>query len=348
MDSRIIYWDALKGFAILLVILGHSLLTVSGTDSVLFRVIYSFHVPLFFTISGYFFFFSLQRHKTSEVLLKKAIMLLLPVIIVSTIDWSIYYLDMSLSLKDNLINWISRFERTLWFFLSLFILSLIVLFSEKILHYKAWIAYLLFFVIFLSVPDYAHQEGTKAMLPFFLFGYYVNKRNWKKLYFKRPGLMILISGFIFLACLRFFTYDMTFYNNGVYIFSDKRPAGVLLYYNTMRTLTGLSGVTFILASYHSICSSVRNNPIREWLSNTGRNTAWLYVVSVYVWIALDSLLPEKITIENSFLAVFLLSGSIYLLSWQPSVLINNLWNRIVEKPIYTLQSGVKNDSHSAV
>lgn len=209
MDSRIIYWDALKGFAILLVILSHSLFTVSGTDSVLFRVIYSFHVPLFFAISGYFFFFSLQRHKTSEVLLKKAIQLLLPVIIVSTIDWFLSYLDMSLSLKDNLINWISRFERTLWFFLSLFISGLIVLFSEKILNNKAWIAYLLFLVIFLTVPDYAHQEGTKAMLPFFLFGFYVNKKSWKNLYFKRPGLMILISGFIFLVCLRFFTFDMT-------------------------------------------------------------------------------------------------------------------------------------------
>lgn len=129
---------------------------------------------------------------------------------------------------------------------------------------------------------------------------------------------------------------MTFYDNGVYIFSDKRPAGVLLWYNTMRTLTGLSGITFILSSYHSICNSVRNNPVREWMANTGRNTAWLYVVSYYVWIALAGIYQTTITFDNSFLAVFLLSWIVYLLSWQPSVLINNLWNRIVEKPILQL------------
>lgn len=52
---RIQYLDNLKGFAILLVVLGHCVQsTVTGyDDNPIFKVIYSFHMPLFFMISGY-------------------------------------------------------------------------------------------------------------------------------------------------------------------------------------------------------------------------------------------------------------------------------------------------------
>jgi fucose 4-O-acetylase-like acetyltransferase len=47
--------DFLRCFAVLLVLLGHSIqYTVNDFDSVfLFRLIYSFHMPLFFFMSGY-------------------------------------------------------------------------------------------------------------------------------------------------------------------------------------------------------------------------------------------------------------------------------------------------------
>ena len=49
--------DSLKGFAIFLVVLGHVIQTVFAPDSydsnVIFKIIYSFHMPLFIFISGY-------------------------------------------------------------------------------------------------------------------------------------------------------------------------------------------------------------------------------------------------------------------------------------------------------
>lgn len=65
MDTnRINYMDWIKGFAMLLVIIGHALLGMYQSEaflanqSVLERstnVIYSFHMPLFFMVSGYFY-----------------------------------------------------------------------------------------------------------------------------------------------------------------------------------------------------------------------------------------------------------------------------------------------------
>ena len=52
--NRLSYVDVLKGYAILLVILGHSIQnTVLDFDgNIVFRVIYSFHMPLFMILSG--------------------------------------------------------------------------------------------------------------------------------------------------------------------------------------------------------------------------------------------------------------------------------------------------------
>lgn len=54
MQNRIAYIDALRGFAILLVIVGHLIQFnySSGIENPIFNIIYSFHMPLFFFISG--------------------------------------------------------------------------------------------------------------------------------------------------------------------------------------------------------------------------------------------------------------------------------------------------------
>lgn len=54
MNSRISYIDALRGFAIILVVIGH-LVQNNYSDAYhnsIFNVIYSIHMPLFFFISG--------------------------------------------------------------------------------------------------------------------------------------------------------------------------------------------------------------------------------------------------------------------------------------------------------
>ncbi len=55
MQERIKWVDNLKGFAILLVILGHSLQYFyrDFNNSHLANFIYSFHMPLFFALSGF-------------------------------------------------------------------------------------------------------------------------------------------------------------------------------------------------------------------------------------------------------------------------------------------------------
>ena len=73
--SRIGWLDAWKGFAILLVVLGHIAdgyldagLFAENTNVLqgIYDVIYSFHMPLFFVLSGYSFFLAYASHGTER------------------------------------------------------------------------------------------------------------------------------------------------------------------------------------------------------------------------------------------------------------------------------------------
>ena len=57
INKRDPFIDSLKGIAILLVVMGHVIVTMytekQAETNIIFRICYSFHMPLFMTISGY-------------------------------------------------------------------------------------------------------------------------------------------------------------------------------------------------------------------------------------------------------------------------------------------------------
>lgn len=66
--------DLTKGIAILLVILGHSYIPAPS----LCKLIFTFHMPLFFIIAGYFFNFKKYENNFGILLKKSAQRLLIP------------------------------------------------------------------------------------------------------------------------------------------------------------------------------------------------------------------------------------------------------------------------------
>ncbi len=85
--------DVVKGVAILCVILGHAIektsvnVNVSVFWNVLHDVIYSFHMPLFFAISGYVYAINGQKKKNSVFIKNKILSLLVPYVIFAILVW---------------------------------------------------------------------------------------------------------------------------------------------------------------------------------------------------------------------------------------------------------------------
>lgn len=103
--SRIQYFDVAKGIAILCVILAH--FSVPDIPDLLHRICFSFHMPIFFVIAGYFF-----REKSMPELLRiKAKRLLVPYlfcaigVIFFSLIWN-YFLQVPVSAEKNIIEWI--------------------------------------------------------------------------------------------------------------------------------------------------------------------------------------------------------------------------------------------------
>ena len=85
MKERILYIDRLKGFGIFLVVIGHLIQNnvIDGTSNTLFSVIYSFHMPFFFFLSGYVAYKTTKINSLTTIPLyikNKAIALLIPML----------------------------------------------------------------------------------------------------------------------------------------------------------------------------------------------------------------------------------------------------------------------------
>jgi len=126
LTKRLEYIDFIKGFGIFLVVLGHATLPRSP-------YIYSFHVPLFFFVSGYFF----KDKPVSENLKSKLKRIYLPFVIFNVLTW-LFFIIVGL-LKGApadkqdyliLIRTVAGIDNSvpqngpLWFLLCLFSLSI--------------------------------------------------------------------------------------------------------------------------------------------------------------------------------------------------------------------------------
>ena len=123
--KRLDYIDEIRGIAILLVVVGHIIQFngISKNNSV-FEFIYSFHMPLFFAISGYITQKVTNITNTKQYitfLKKKFIALIIPLL-----TWSLVVNKLFLKEKWNTLNW-SDIQNVLispglWFLQALFVI----------------------------------------------------------------------------------------------------------------------------------------------------------------------------------------------------------------------------------
>lgn len=133
---RINELDILKGIGIILVVLGHT-----GISGLPYIYIYTFHMPLFFFISGCFF----KNIKLSSMLAKRVQTLLIPYISFSflfLIGYTIVGCFDGSSIMDSFFRVLSTFNlldedckylyRTIWFLLCLFEINIMYALLSKL------------------------------------------------------------------------------------------------------------------------------------------------------------------------------------------------------------------------
>lgn len=165
LTDRLIYWDLLKGISIVLVVFGHSIQYGSGQafyikesffEDVVFQTIYSFHMPLLMTVSGYLLSFSVKKYNFSGIITRKINSLLIPIFawgIISKIHETIVYR------QDYSIKWLASCLKycitNIWFLWAVLIWSICIICIETFINRKVYKFFIItsFYLALFFIPE---------------------------------------------------------------------------------------------------------------------------------------------------------------------------------------------------
>ena len=205
--DRLVWIDYAKGIGIFLVVLGHvirglqnsSILEKSGWSSFLDHWIYSFHMPLFFFLSGIFVLKSLQRPFTKYIL-DKCYTLIYPYLIWSLLQSSIH-INMS-KYTNHIIgvgDIISIFYKPImqyWFLYVLFVIFLIfgILYKLKLSVRSIFLLSIVIYLIpkIMPIGSWVVLSQTSTYMIYFSFGAILS--NWIIKLIEKIGQPFLFMG----------------------------------------------------------------------------------------------------------------------------------------------------------
>lgn len=238
--------DIAKGLGIFLVVFGHNTVVFP----VVFKLIYSFHMPLFFFLAG---IFHKKNESLSYMIKSKAKRLITPYVFFSLFHYVFYLLWSLIFLDINNYHFVNIFKIIplkdaisvpLWFFISLFEVIIIYHCIIKYLS-KFWarffiiigLALMSYVINHLDLPfyyNYFHFFSSLSMLLFYFLGYeFFNSLN--KDFFPEKNFMSIILFVI----LSFLLYGLNMYSNGVDINSNTINAPFYIYFASAFTGTYL-------------------------------------------------------------------------------------------------------------
>lgn len=270
--------DLLKAFAIYCVILGHTIAwTLAGDayhESPLFIFIYSFHMPLFVTISGLFFGKSLEL-SLGKFVLSRSRQLLLPAFSFFALFFLIYNGVLSPILGvDPAPFWTTVVGGDMWFLKYLFAMSLILYLLKKGLRRE--ILVLLAILLLFSVT----RSGVFRLLPYLWLGYFLHShQSWIS---KRRLPLLLISGVLF--ALFAFLWQGDYDAPLRFLYFKPQLALHLdhLYAVLVRLGVGVTGSLFFILLSQYTEGYLQRHRWTDRLLHVGQNTLGIYCLQIYV------------------------------------------------------------------
>lgn len=304
-EGRLRSFDILKLFAIFLVLWGHCIqyfLSSEPVDESLYRTIYSFHMPLFMMISGYFAASSMHI-RLIDFLKKKSVQLLLP-----CFTWELIFNTFIYHLPDKLFfdSLLNFFINGFWFLKSCFICYLIAFLGYRCnLKRGTRIILTLFFsqlISFYQVP---------LMYPAFLLGLELNNspemmRKLKSVY------PIIVLSFIVLLCF----WDKSFWFSldlkESIINRDPYPFIEYGYKKIYRIIIGIAGSLSFFFLFQKLFDRNIKSKFLETCGSWGQYTLGIYILQGYL---LEILLAKYLNFDhlNFYLFNFLVAPLISII-----------------------------------
>lgn len=300
--------DVIRGFTIYLVVLGHCIqyatpLSYDFNNNLVFRLIYGFHMPLFMIMSGYLFWYSLDRYDLFHGIWAKIRGIMIPCAAWGLITYlcdivCFEYGDISLG------GYLYYTFFSNWFLWAVFYCSLYG-FATKYIFHNHVLGYVVFLGFNWFIPTLGNYAGTKRMLPFFLIGMLLNRYGILKILQKRKKIEIMIItillGIFYVAVLRLQCVEL---------------------------ITGMVGSAFVILLFRQLCERWHI----ELLQKLGKVSIGIYLFTgIIFWF----FIKEYFRISDSYryliksAYVFALSVGLTLLAFGISRLLQK--NKVTSK-----------------
>lgn len=277
--KHLLWIDLIKGIAVILVVIGHNL----QDEMILFKIIYSFHVPLFFLISGYCF--NIRELDTfSSIIKKKSIALLKPYYILGAISAIIYsiYINNSITVLKTYyfcnrkqMGGETPFNTPLWFLPCLFGVTILYYLLFK---YTKKLVTCIFVCVFAFIGyivkdkyfvPYSLDSGFYYLI-FFATGNYLRNGKIGNVIRDTKISYAMISMIIFLSQIFTIIYDIEFNAFFSFIYSFVLAlSGIYICYYISKALSSRSlnflSRTISYLGKNSLLMMALHNPVREYI-----------------------------------------------------------------------------------
>ena len=334
--ARLVYFDALKLFAIYLVIWGHCINWYQlghGEYDAIYRYIYSFHMPLFMMISGYFSYSSMQLTAYS-FFKKKFKNLIYPCISWGVILWIIVEPTHSFQYGHHHFSWVGLIVdfywlSDFWFLKSCFLCyCLLYLCVHSRVKKKIWIP------ISLIISQGCSPFYFSFLYPCFLLGWLTkDKENFAKVVNKYALALIVIF------CIMLIFWDFNAWQKSHGLPSNILRSGFMAIIETgvfrlFRLFIGIIGSLSVISIFRYLFKS-KSQHISSFCSKWGAYTLETYI---FQSIIIERILHRYINISDSIyypsivlpiISFLILSLCIYLtiLLRRSQVLAQLLWGK---------------------
>lgn len=303
-NNRFFWVDCLKVFAISLVVLGHSVQTldVDYQQNILFRYIYSFHMPLFMFISGYLSYRG-KEGITFRTVKKRFFQLLVP--FVSFPILLCLLKGKADSIFSVLISTFYTTDTGLWFLHALFFIVLITYGTQALACRLKIKEEIVSFVVVYGLNFLQYMTAYSALGTYFIaihlihftLGYYLKKHE---------SLVYKHSLSIFWICFLFYAFNGQFYSHsGHPTFYQYFNCGNIFayFYNIILAFAGCMW-TYLL--FKRNIPSVGN----KLLTYIAANTLGIYAIHQNLF----QFIPVERIFQNSLAQTFALFVIVFLLS----------------------------------
>ncbi|MDD6889869.1 MAG: acyltransferase [Bacteroidales bacterium] len=286
METRISYFDNMKGVAILLVVIGHIMLFSFGFEDSQLVIFLCFHMPVFFYISGFFAYKEVTSLRSlCERLIKRGLTLLIPYV-VFLCAWYIFA-GRGSEILEIAMGGGGRY----WFLYTLFVLSAFFLVYEYVIRRvkRAWVYVSLWivpYIVLIAIKFHlTHDDGNAYEIVTGLVNYY---RYFLIGYLCRKyvNLNKLLFGNDVAACVGFVAFLLNWY------FFD--------YHNILLVFGGNLGAIVVLQRFFQT-EMIATSKVGAALSSIGRHSLAIYVIHYFFIPDISASVHDFLDCGNPFI-----------------------------------------------